>query len=177
MANRLLLAMAIIPFVTSIVFSQTQSPEKHVITTSELETQVELIGPLGVPVGKLVEIEGVAETRDGKVSNTWLSVESVNGKKLDKPVKVEYAVYHWANVTHLEDGKRLSLNVYQEIEMRGIPAGVTEQTTPVSAGWRRGLYTWIVVVNQTAPKKLKFRNPYYDNVVGGHPFDANIPLN
>ena len=169
---RLVLFIAVIQILSQAAFSQSPPKVQKTVRTADLGTQVELVGPLGVPLGKLVEIEGVAETRAGKVSNKWLLIDTVNGQKLSEPVKVEYNVYHWANVTRLEDGARLTLNAYQQIGMRGLPEGVIKQTTPVSTGWPHGLYTWIVVVNQTAPEKLRFRNTYYDNVDGGHPLDS-----
>ena len=152
--------------------SQSPPPKKR-ITTQELETQVEVIGPLGVPLGKLVEIEGVAETRSDKADSTWLAVDTVDGKTLQNSKKVEYRVYSFANVKRLEDGKRLKLNVYQEMGMKGLPEGVIEQTVPISTNsWQYSLHTWIVIVNQTAPRHLKFRNAFYDSIDGGHPFDA-----
>lgn len=170
MTFRLFIVIGIIHVLGDVAFSQSSAPKVRIIT-QQLKDQIELIGPLGVPVGKLVKVEGVSETLDDKLSSKILTVDIVNGKKLEKPVVVEYVVYNWANITKLEDGKRLLLNVYQEIGMRGIPDGVMEETTAVSTGWRQVIYTW-VFVNQTSPKKLRFQNTYYDSLIGGHPFDA-----
>jgi hypothetical protein len=144
-------------------FAQTTDAEKR-IEINALQTQYEITGPIGYPIGQLLDIEAISEWRQAKVSNTWLRVEVVNGKAFEKPVLVEYSIYQWANVKQLEHGKKLKLRVYQDIGTRGTPNGVIQETTPVSTG-SYGLHSWLVVVNQLEPKELAFRNTYYDRAV------------
>ena len=164
---------AILTFGLPNCLGQKNSPLRQ-ISTEDLQSSVKIIGPLGIEIGKLVEIEAVPNTDEGKLATTWLSVEKVAGKELPKPIRVDYAVYNWANVKRLEDGKRVKLNVFQEIGMRGIPDGVIEQTVSVATVSGYGLHTWIVVVNQTSPKPSKHRNKYYDSLRGGHPLEKRV---
>ena len=166
----------IVPFATLLLFCTGISSAQNAtlgrkITTEELKSSAEIVGPLGVRIGKIVSIEAIAETTGDKIVSRWLTVDKIDGKKLAKPIRMEYSVYNWANVEKLKNAKRLTLNVYQQIGMRGIPKGVIEQTVPVATGWEYGLHTWIVVVNQTAPKPFSFPNKFYDHIDGGHPLE------
>jgi hypothetical protein len=165
---RAITAIVLLATYSSASFSQTPNAEKR-IQVHALQTKYEITGPIGYPIGQLLDIEATSEWRQAKVSNTWLRVNTVNGKALEKPVLVEYSIYQWANVKQLEHGKKLKLRVYQDIGTRGTPNGVGQETTPVSSGWPYGLYTWIVVVNQLEPKELAFRNTYYDRAVEASP--------
>ena len=153
-------------------YGQEPVPQRH-ISTDDLQSSVRIIGPLGLEIGKLVEVEAIAETGSGKMATPWLSIEKVDGKIPPKPIRMEYSVYNWANIERLEDGVRVKLNVFQEFGTRGLPAGVMEQTVSVATrGY--GLHTWLVVVNQTSPIKPKNRNTYYDSLNGGHPLEKRM---
>ena len=154
------------------IFPETATSEKSV-TTDELNSTVKIIGPLGIGIGELVSVEGVAGITGDKIVSTWVDVDHVAGRKLETPIRIDYQIYNWANITQLEKGKRLRLNVYQQIGMRGQPDGVTEQTVPVATGWKYELHTWLVVVNQTEPRPFAFPNKFYDSVAGGHPLDRD----
>src|SRR5262249_41414187 len=74
---------------------------------------------LGYQLGKYLTIEGV-RAEEGKVGSRTLLVDTVSGKKLDKPVAV------WVNNLDLPAKQRCVLKGYETGKMIGTPPAVLE---------------------------------------------------
>ena len=83
------------------------------------------IGRLGDPVGSYLTIEGMRAER-GKVGNRTILVDTVNGKKLDKPIGI------WIDNAVLPPKFRCTIKGYETMEMIGQPPAV--ETVAKEAG-------------------------------------------
>ena len=116
-------------------------------------------GILGRPLGSYLTIEGVRDANPYvKVGVCTLVVDSVNGKKLDKPVGI------WVdNVVALPEAKRCKLRGYESGRIIGAPPAAFEAAKeegktflPPQAGWQFEHY--FIVLSVVQPKDLEIRN-------------------
>ena len=130
--NRLLIV-----FVYVILFSPclvAQDEDKERIDSSDINVRYEIIGPLGYPLGKLIDIEAEVLPDPGKGEANWLSVVTVNGRRLDKPVKITYRFWGWSKgLRTLGVGETYKLRVFQNGGMAGVPPQVMKETVQVQA--------------------------------------------
>lgn len=89
-------------------------------------------GRLGHPLGTYLTIEGV-RAEAGKVGTRTLLVDTINGKKLDRPIGI------WIdNVASLPKGERCIFRGYESGKMIGVPDEVAraENLPPPQAAWQ-----------------------------------------
>ena len=145
--------------------------------TPVLEFGVVPIGWLGYPLGTYLTIEGQREEGDGpKMGRGRLLVDTINGKKLDKPAAI--------GIDHLKTlpgGVRCVIKGYENMRMIGAPPA-SEQAAkeagkpfiPPQAGWQAQCY--FVALSVVAPKNLKISKGYEEaNVEGDRPVKAHTP--
>ena len=109
-------------------------------------------GRLGHSLGTYLRIEGVRAEQ-----NMWgfpLRVDTVNGKKLEKPIEV------WVSNVDLPKDARCILRGYETGSMIGTPPAVIEaakedgkDVTVAQAGWQ--LHRVFIVLSVVEPKDLK----------------------
>jgi hypothetical protein len=100
---------------------QRNMQAKSLLTTDAINTRYSLIGPLGVPLGKVVRIEAVIRSNPGKGYRDWLEVNRVNGKPLDPPVLMKYRPAPTSSLPRFEEETVLRLLACQEGELSGPP--------------------------------------------------------
>jgi hypothetical protein len=99
------------------------------------------IGSLGCSLGGYLTIEGVRAER-GKVGNRTILVDTVNGKKLDKPVGI------WIDDVDLPPNLRCTIKGYETMQMIGRPPAVEAAAKeagksiglPPQAGWQVSMH-------------------------------------
>ncbi len=100
------------------------------IYASDIGTKYEIIGPLGYRLGKLIDLKVKALPNPNKGKSNWLSVVTVNGKKLKKPIQLSYVFSTWTKgAKALLVGKTYTLRAYQHGSMVGIPYQAMKETT------------------------------------------------
>ena len=109
-------------------------------------------GKLGYPLGTYLRIEGVRAEQ-----NMWgfpLRVDTVNGKKLDKPIEV------WVSNVDLPTDGRCILRGYETGSMIGTPPAAIEAAKEdgkdlnlPQAGWQ--FHRVFIVLSVVEPKDLK----------------------
>lgn len=113
-------------------------------------------GLLGDSLGDYLTIEGVPYDGAGKVEGNTLMVDTLNGKKLDKPIGI---LIH--NVRRLQARQRYVLKGYELGQMIGTPPAVRVATEELgqkyveqsAAGWRWRPY--FVVLIPVEPQGLE----------------------
>jgi hypothetical protein len=120
-------------------------------------------GTLGFPVGSYLTIEGVKEKQQKLPNQHWL-VDTVNGRKLNKPVSIDVervSMIDWTNnvdTRSLPDDQRFIFKGYETLEMMGIPPGIEAAANESGQGvpaiqqgaWRLDYFfvvTSVVVIN------------------------------
>lgn len=111
---------------------------------------------LGHPLGAYLAIEGV-RAESGKVGVRTLLVDTVNGKKLDRPVGV------WIeNVAALPKDRRCILRGYESGKMIGTPPAKIQAAKEAGreiklpqAGWQ--FFHYFVVISVDEPQDLKIK--------------------
>ena len=113
------------------------------------------VGALGYPVGSYLTIEGAKPAGNFKLSTRALRIDTVNGKKLAKPVSLEIE-----NVGDLPSGKRCIIKGYETLTMIGDPPAYFEaakeagkEATAQQAGWQ--IYLYFKATSVVTPKELK----------------------
>jgi hypothetical protein len=113
------------------------------------------IGSLGEPLGSWAKIEGV-EVHDALAHGACtLRVDTVNGKKLQRPVEI------WIEgIGSLPEGKHCVIEGYENTRMIGDPPAVEEfarrtgkEFHPMQAGWQTQMF--FVPLQIVSPKELK----------------------
>src|SRR5262245_19016778 len=115
-------------------------------------------GKLGTYLGEYLTIEGVrAELAQGKVGKQTLIVDTVGGKKLDKPIHM------WVQNLELPAEKRCVLKGYELGEMIGTPPAViaaAKEQGRTDVGASQAAWQWrpyFVVLIAVEPKGLEVR--------------------
>jgi hypothetical protein len=105
-------------------------------------------GRLGHPLGTYLTIEGV-RAEAGKVGTRTLLVDTVNGKKLDRPIGI------WIdNVAPLPKGERCILRGYESGKMIGVPDEVARaENLPLpQAAWQ--FFRYFIMTSVVQPEGL-----------------------
>lgn len=109
-------------------------------------------GKLGHPMGTYLRIEGVRAEQ--KMWGFPLHVDTMNGKKLEKPIEV------WVSNVDLPKDARCILRGYETGSMIGTPPAVVEaakedgkDVTLPQAGWQ--FHRVFIVLSVVEPKDLK----------------------
>jgi hypothetical protein len=110
-------------------------------------------GLLGYPLGTYLTIEGVRmEKEGGMIGTRTLLVDTINGRKLVKPVSI------WidnAKRPGLPKNKRCVIRGYESGKMVGVPIAVIKaENVPVpQTGWQFSRY--FIITSVVAPDSLK----------------------
>jgi hypothetical protein len=110
-------------------------------------------GTLGHPLGTYLTIEG-ARAETGKVGTKTLLVDTINGKRLDRPIGI------WIdNVASLPKRERCIIKGYETGKMIGVPPAVIEAAReaaravpPSQATWQ--FYRFFVMISPVRPEGL-----------------------
>ena len=95
-------------------------------------------GALGVPLGKIVDVAGVAidassTRRKSDEGLVLLSIESANGTVLGRPVVVPFQTPAWAPVPAPKPGKRFRFAGYETGSFAGVPEGAAKVSGVIPA--------------------------------------------
>lgn len=118
-------------------------------------------GTLGHGLGTYLTVEGV-KLEQGKVGERTLLIDTINGKRLDKPVAI------WVNNLDLPSKKRCVFKGYENGSMIGKPPAVFEAAKELGkeVGVPQAAWQWssfFVVLIVVEPKGLKPTNdPFMD---------------
>jgi len=116
------------------------------ILSSDLNIKYEIIGPLGIPLGELANIEAEVAPKVAKGFSEWLLVTKLNGKKLKKPVKIHYEIIKWSTkLKTLKKGKKYHLRVYQDGRMIGTPHKALEEIG-FAQSYGYGFATTVIII-------------------------------
>jgi hypothetical protein len=114
-------------------------------------------GKFGHPLGTYLKIEGVRAEK-GKGAQGALVVDTVNGKKLEKPIGIPIQNLEGS----LPKDTRCVLRGYETGKMIGVPPAVFEaakeegkEVSVPQAGWQ--FYVYFVALSAVEPKDLKIR--------------------
>jgi hypothetical protein len=111
-------------------FMAAETGKIEKIYASDIGTKYEIIGPLGYRLGKPIDIEAKILQSPNKGKSNWLSVVSVDGKKLEEPIQISYGFSRWSKGRKsLLVGKTYTLRAYQQGGMVGIPHQAMRETT------------------------------------------------
>ena len=144
----LAMSLAFLAFAVVVAFGQDKATLKAV-SALDLQNGTQIIGLLGVPLGKLISIKGKVVESYAKGGGTLLEVGEVDGKPLLGTLRMRYSVWEWGNISQqsLPPGLTVSLRVYETGGMVGIPIEAMKETTFVQTeGW--GFATSLVLVNR-----------------------------
>jgi hypothetical protein len=111
-------------------------------------------GVLAPRLGAYLAIEGVRTDEVLTAGARTLRVDTVNGKKLEKPVLI------WIeNVAELPENTRCILRGYESVRMIGVPKEVLKQEkrTPPQVGWQ--LQHYFIITSVVEPKDLDLGGP------------------
>lgn len=110
-----------------------QKPQRQ-ISVDEIGTSVVLVGRLGVPLGKKMEVSGYWHfpVPDAKDASIRFTVTTVNGKKLAKPIEFNHEQLDFSNREHRNvipafkgrrelDGQTWTLSAYETGSIQIIP--------------------------------------------------------
>lgn len=121
--------------VVAVIASAGEAGERPVLHPGDVP-----IGGLGHPLGTYLTIEGVRE-EEGKVGVCTLRVDTINGKKLDKPTSI------WIDNLDLPPKMRLAIKGYETMRMVGAPpaaeaaaAEAGKPFVPPQLGWQVQCY-------------------------------------
>ena len=118
---------------SSILFLQCQSEKKMVksninsVNAGDLVYKVKILGFLGYPLGKVIQIEGeiLDDSKKSKADEgkTLFKVSSVEGKDLKEPFTISLTLFSFVSPqTPLNPGKKLKIIGYEDGSLTGIPS-------------------------------------------------------
>jgi len=141
-----ILAMALFSPAAS-PFAAQEIPKRIPVPTEVLNTTHQLVGPLGVPLGEIVTITvTVSEEPMKGMHDHYVVVSSINGARLPQPKEMPAKLWQWGNVKQLVPGQQLTLRVYQDGGMIGVPPQVMQETVYIQTS-AHVFSTWLVVIN------------------------------
>jgi hypothetical protein len=100
------------------------------VSSRALGTSVLIIGPLGVPLGRPMTVEGmvVGPSAEKGAPEQLFAVERVDGAKLSRPVRMRFSFFPWGGLKSLKTGERYVVRAYQHGAMTGVPHQVMRET-------------------------------------------------
>jgi len=128
--------------------AQTDAPVAlpDIIDADELK-DIEIRGPLGLPLGKLVNVVAEAAGKSGDQSAT-LRIDSVDDESLEKTVAMPYEWSKAADANALSDGNPIPLQGFQSGRFVGDPAPAATGSTA-----KFEFQTYFVIVRRLDDKK------------------------
>ncbi len=123
------------------------------ISADDLNRKYVVIGPLGIPLGEVVTVDGIAVINQGKGATHLFQVTSVNGKTLNKPLTMPYRIWPWADLKKLDAQSRYRLRVFQDGGFAGVPEQAMKETTYVQTHAYCFVTSLVVVRNAIAPAR------------------------
>jgi len=126
--------------VTAASSTAAQNPDrpgnKPTITLDEIRKS-DIIGRLGVPLGRIVVVEGIAADdyyRRLKIDmgHRLLRVQEVDGEQLDKEVVFHFRPWHTARIDKPAVGERFKFIAYESGGFIGVPHGAFKHVAPVA---------------------------------------------
>jgi len=124
----------------------TTSGPKSVLAY-DLENGTEIMGILGLPLGRLASVRARIVKSDAKETDQYVEILGIDGKTLSKSLQLTFSVWQGGNLANrsLPLNQELSLRVYETGGMIGVPERAMKETTYVaSVGW--GFSTSIVLL-------------------------------
>lgn len=122
-----------------------QVPLKSVPTESLGKTH-QLVGPLGLPLGEMTTVTLRVEPEVSKgYFETYVAVTTIGNRRLERPVRMPAKLWRWADIKALTEGQVLTVRVYQDGGMIGVPAQVMEETVAIQTQGH-AFVTWLVIV-------------------------------
>jgi len=102
-----------------LLFTSGASKTKTNISYKDLNDKYSIIGPLGIELGKVIELEVEKIQLNVKADPPTLKVISVNGKKLNIPVNLTYRMLIITD--KFEYNKIYKVKAYQDGAFTGVP--------------------------------------------------------
>src|SRR5262249_7278654 len=94
--------------------AQDEQPSTLIpISASDIGKKYVVIGPLGKPLGQLMNVEAEAVSYPRKGDSHLLRILSIDGKNLSEPVEMPFAFLR-ANIERLDVGHRCKLRIFQD---------------------------------------------------------------
>ena len=127
----------------------TPGSSNRVVSARELQTGAQIIGLLGLPLGKLASTKARIIPSDSKEADQYIEILEIGDRRLSEPVRLTFGVWEWGNLSGktLPLDRVLSLRVYETGGMAGVPPDAMKETTYVaSVGW--GFRTSVVIVSE-----------------------------
>jgi hypothetical protein len=145
-------SLPVVPSLT--VASSTQHAEvprhwgapRGAVSTQGLGTSVDLIGPLGRPLGELLKVEFTVQPKPSKdMHDHYVLVHSVNGVRLPQPKEVPAKMFSSFDDRELTPGNRGLFFAFQDGGMIGVPDQVMALWGPMqTTGYH--FATWLTIV-------------------------------
>ncbi|MBI5218256.1 MAG: hypothetical protein HY958_04930 [Bacteroidia bacterium] len=89
------------------------------ISYKEINTKYQIMGPLGLPLGKVAELEVQKIETHTKADPPTFKIISLNGKKIDKSFTMTYRTLIISD--KFENGKTYTIKAYQDGVFTGTP--------------------------------------------------------
>lgn len=122
-----------------------QVPLKSVSTESLGKTH-QLVGPLGLPLGEMTTVTLRVEPEVSKgYFETYVVVTAISGRRLEQPIRLPARLWQWGDLKALKEGQILTVRVYQDGAMIGVPMQAMKETVPVQTQ-AHAFVTWLVIV-------------------------------
>lgn len=127
------------------------APSERTIQCNQIDRDVKIIGPLGVPFGKIITVSGsvveASEIGRSKDGGTFLRITEVDGKPLAEPETLRWQMT-WGVKEPTDWGwsqPHVRAIGYQSAAYRGVPDGLFDFVPSyTSRGW--GFVPWFEVV-------------------------------
>lgn len=103
-------------------YATSRGPTPTRISYADLDRKYVVIGPLGVELGKVVELQVEQVETRAKAEPEVLRVKAINGKPLPKPVDCPYRMLVIRD--HFVHGKTFRVKAYQDGSYTGTPREV-----------------------------------------------------
>lgn len=132
--RKLLLVLGLTLLSFSVLYCiQSYAQERSVmksITAQELQSGTKIIGYLGLPLGTVTTIKAKLVESNTKETTQLIEIAEVAGKRLDKPVLLDFSIWNWGNLDqkNLPVEKELALRVYEHGGMEGVPHQAMKET-------------------------------------------------
>jgi hypothetical protein len=127
-----------------------QSKGRLPIGADELNNRYVVLGPLGEPLGAVFSVTGHRVDTSIKGQEKTFEVTHISGRPLENPVRLQYQVWPWANISDFEKNQKYELRVYQDGAFTGTPAEVLIERVIATRGY--AFTTHLVVVKSLRPE-------------------------
>lgn len=123
-----------------------QQPPLKSVPTESLGKTHQLVGPLGLPLGEMTTVTLRVEPEVSKgYFETYVAVTTIGNRRLEHPIRMPAKLWRWADIKALTEGQVLTVRVYQDGGMIGVPAQVMEETVAIQTQ-SHAFVTWLVIV-------------------------------